>query len=580
MAARLPTLVEAPLIASQAGRGHAEEAQAKALFETLESLAEAASVHLRQGEPAEAIRLLQAACDEVGVEAISDWDQLRPDSSGASVGIACTGARLLLCTALSQAGRHDEALDTALSAAVSADALLQACVEDFNIHRIPELEQPTVAGSEATLGRQMLEKVAELAVQARGCAALEIEFLENGSQPPSEDIDVFGQLAALHRDGVNLAQRHLPEEHPVRQRAEQALREWQVRLGRVPSASSVRDSQFSRASRSQHGSRSAPGIGLPKHERMYLGLPPAVDLKEHRRRRRPWSSTSGMSMTSGASFDDAEGLVYEEDSRESHSAPGSGLNAGAHGVSCESRGSTSSSFWGHHSVKCGDLYASSSAPASEFPRTPNWSARRRVPGSFNMAGSGGRASWALRHAEPVQRVHDQGKPGKPNPFEDWISNGGSDKIDLKKQIIQSEAGIRHFHKKLKHESLQFKSVFLRSEIGADELYEDRMLYCDEGVKILTKSGHRDMPPCIVSREAKDLFRFYDVRCPKRDTKHSAALSSYGALLQASEGIMAKKLPSRRNAFRAKTEEKREERLSVLAGFTSTFNDDGSIQLAC
>jgi len=391
---------------------------------------------------------------------------------------------------------------------------------------------------------------------------------------------VFGQLAALHRDGVNLAQRHLPEEHPVRQRAEQALREWQVRLGRVPSASSVRDSQFSKASRSQHGSRSAPGIGLPKHERMYLGLPPAVDLKEHRRRRRPWSSTSGMSMTSGASFDDAEGLVYEEDSRESHSAPGSGLNAGAHGVSCESRGSTSSSFWGHHSVKCGDLYASSSAPASEFPRTPNWSARRRVPGSFNMAGSGGRASWALRHAEPVQRVHDQGKPGKPNPFEDWISNGGSDKIDLKKQIIQSEAGIRHFHKKLKHESLQFKSVFLRSEIGADELYEDRMLYCDEGVKILTKSGHRDMPPCIVSREAKDLFRFYDVRCPKRDTKHSAALSSYGALLQASEGIMAKKLPSRRNAFRAKTEEKREERLSVLAGFTSTFNDDGSIQLAC
>ncbi|CAE8719221.1 unnamed protein product [Polarella glacialis] len=475
MAARLPTLVEAPLIASQAGRGHAEEAQAKALFETLESLAEAASVHLRQGEPAEAIRLLQAACDEVGARLV--W--------------GLGGNRLH--------GRAAPALHRALAG--------------------------------------------------------------------------FGS-------GRERAQRHLPEEHPVRQRAEQALREWQVRLGRVPSASSVRDSQFSKASRSQHGSRSAPGIGLPKHERMYLGLPPAVDLKEHRRRRRPWSSTSGMSMTSGASFDDAEGLVYEEDSRESHSAPGSGLNAGAHGVSCESRGSTSSSFWGHHSVKCGDLYASSSAPASEFPRTPNWSARRRVPGSFNMAGSGGRASWALRHAEPVQRVHDQGKPGKPNPFEDWISNGGSDKIDLKKQIIQSEAGIRHFHKKLKHESLQFKSVFLRSEIGADELYEDRMLYCDEGVKILTKSGHRDMPPCIVSREAKDLFRFYDVRCPKRDTKHSAALSSYGALLQASEGIMAKKLPSRRNAFRAKTEEKREERLSVLAGFTSTFNDDGSIKLAC
>eukprot|EP00931_Biecheleriopsis_adriatica_P101732 TRINITY_DN76812_c0_g1_i1.p1 TRINITY_DN76812_c0_g1~~TRINITY_DN76812_c0_g1_i1.p1 ORF type:complete len:717 (-),score=169.10 TRINITY_DN76812_c0_g1_i1:27-2177(-) len=612
-----------------------EQQEIEALFASLESLAEAAASRVLQGAPQDAVLLLQRAlahCDseaspppkEVPVQAQkgtaeapamnwSDDEEEEKDAarqkklSALSVALARAGVGVLLCTALSQVGEHAEAVAVAKEATDVADGL------------IAELSE---AGS-----TELLQRAVELAVQVRQCHAVELEFTVAGSQitqPVAEDtplgevkeeaaanehappsaaaeldpqLQIQDQLFELHCKSVELAVEHLPPSSPVRQRAQQAQREWQMRLAGAPAPvdrgfwqedSLLRPSSQKawRMAISRPGtSSSEAGLGLPRHERMYLGIPPPVDLRQERLRRKgllgasakssPSASrpfTSGSTMSS-MDFRDDIGMAEAHDLdplQRRLSAPSMTFNESN---SLElSRPTTGSEFWGKQSVRLGDLYSGSSYRdrAKQLPtNSSNWSSERRVPVLFTMSGPGGRAAWALRKAEAGSRRSNVEKRSI-NAFEDYRKNASGPKVNLKDQVLQTEGGMMHFQHRLKHESYMFKNFWLKDEVTADDLWQDRTFFCEEGLRVLRKSPTKQLRPVTpLSTQAQDLFNHFGVSGPKVNqidisTSHED-LSAYGKLLEKSQKVLKTKMPRARDHRTQNMPSKKKNDFAALQG---------------
>lgn len=499
-------------------------AETKALFGSLESLAEAASKLILCGHVDQALQLLETAFSSV-----ADSDR--------EVALAGVGVQILLCAALSQAGRHEEALDIAQHAVQIGDTILEQLEEPREIYpEAPEADAetgddvPQEASLESlTAPLALLQRALELAVQSRQCQALEMEFLG----PKSEEIglDFWQKLMVLHDECLELAQ-GLPKSSNVRQRAEQSKREWQLRAAdaTLPKLSPASSGAL-QAWRCMLGTprkvvqRSDQGLHLPTHERLYQGLPPAVDLEFERLRRHPsFPSSIGELPASTASS------TFMEKGYGSMSAQT--LSSWSTSSSLSGSGSKPIS---RHQLPRGDIYVHTSPRRSELPRTPNWSSARRVPVLFSIQGTEGKSSWALRTLRKRDRVVFDDK--KMNAFEDWRKNGSGPKMRLRDQVLQTEKGMQYFQDNLKKESYRFKNSWLKDVVTQEDLYSDRTFFCSEGLRVLKKNPRRQPRPISpLKPQVRKLFDHYGISCPHitEPTSLHLQVASYAELLQKSQ----------------------------------------------
>mmetsp|Transcript_26760 Transcript_26760/g.50325 ORF Transcript_26760/g.50325 Transcript_26760/m.50325 type:complete len:590 (-) Transcript_26760:61-1830(-) len=486
--------------------------QVEALLNSLEELAEAASKLILSDDMEEAVDLMEQAFSEVDSDGTSD-----------EVALAKVGVQVLLCASMSQAGRHAEALDVARSASQAADFIMAELYEEVRAQQTPNKDASS---------RALLQRAVELAVQARQCQAVEMEFVG-----PAESglMDFWECLRQLHEQSLSLAEA-LPGHSAVRLRASQAKREWKIRaagatLPKIPLASNSSGQDPSlQVWRSVLGPppkcavrRSDAGAGLPKHQRMYLGLPPSVDLEFERWRRRPNVTRPGSMETSSSMTSLDKGM------EKAFSAPDL----------CElSPSDTGSTFgvkpWSKHPLPPGDLFIFTSPRQTDLPKTPNWASTRRVPVLFSVQGTKGKASWALRSSKKRDRVVDN---KRMNAFEDWRKNGSGPKMRLIDQVLQTENGIQYFQDNLKTQSYRFKNFWLKDMVTEDDLYHDRTFYCSEGLRVLKKNPHRQPRATSPMRpKAKQLFSHYDLPCPNINDLSSlhSEVKGYSELLEKSQ----------------------------------------------
>ncbi|CAJ1363360.1 unnamed protein product, partial [Effrenium voratum] len=405
-----------------------------------------------------------------------------------------------------QAGRHQEAVDIAQRAVESADEVL-AHLEDAK-------------EADEQVPRKVLHRAIELAVQARQCQAVEMEFTG------PEEVDFWRQLLALHEQCVRLAQ-HLPQGSCVRLRAEQAKREWQMRAAGATLPNLSPSSSSSQAWRTQLGvppvsalRRSDAGAGLQKHERLHQGIPPPVDLEFERWRRRPSARSSTMPSLG------SEPTLPEASSTWSESTTLPGVKP-----------------WSKNLLPPGDLYVTTALPKSDLPRNAAWASTRRVPVLFSIQGTEGKASWALRTVRRRDRAAENEK--KINAFEDWRKNGSGPKMRLTDQVLQTDKGIQYFQGSLKKQSYRFKNFWMKDMVTHEDLYEDRTFFCSEGLRVLKKNPRRQARPVSPTKpEAKKLFSHYGVSCPSLadQTGLHAELSSYSELLAKSQHVAKMAMP--------------------------------------
>jgi len=468
----------------------------QALLDSLESLAEAASQLILASEVEEAVQLLEQAFADV--ESDDQMDE---------VALARVGVQVLLCAGLSQAARHAEALDVAQNASEAADFVVSELYE--------KARRPSTDSDKGDqVSRTMLERAVEIAVQARQCQAVELEY--TGPRDASK-MEFWERLRQLHEQSLSLAQA-LPHHSSVRLRAAQAKREWQIRaaeatLPKAPLASSSSGQNSSlQVWRSILGPppkcairRSDAGAGLPKHQRMHLGIPPPVDLEFERLRRRGnvgESRPGTMETLSSASL-----ASTDKGLEESSSAPQ--LGSWSPSDTCSSMGGKPSS---RHPLPAGDLYVCTSPRRTQLPRTPNWASTRRVPVLFSVQGTKGKASWALRSSKKKNRDVNDDK--RMNAFEDWRKNGSGPKMRLIDQVLQTDSGIQHFQENLKSQSYRFKNFWLKDMVTEDDLFSDRTFFSSEGLRVLKKNPQRQQRATSpIKSKAKQLFQHYDVPCP-------------------------------------------------------------------
>eukprot|EP00435_Cladocopium_sp_Y103_P023599 s2680_g5.t1 len=192
-----------------------------------------------------------------------------------------------------------------------------------------------------------------------------------------------------------------------------------------------------------------------------------------------------------------------------------------------------------HQLPRGDLYVNTSPRRGELPRTPNWTSARRVPVLFSIQGTEGKSSWALRTVRKRDRVVFDDK--KMNAFEesqkDWRKNGSGPKMRLRDQVLQTEKGMQYFHDNLKKQSYRFKNFWLKDMVTQDDLYEDRTVYCSEGLRVLKKNPRKQLRPSSpMNPQAKKLFDHYGISCPNISEPSTLHLqvNSYSELLQKSQ----------------------------------------------
>mmetsp|Transcript_48593 Transcript_48593/g.77344 ORF Transcript_48593/g.77344 Transcript_48593/m.77344 type:complete len:612 (+) Transcript_48593:67-1902(+) len=495
--------------------------ETQAMFNSLESLAEAASKLILAGQVEEALQILEQAFSSVEAE------------EDVEIALAGVGVQILLCAGLSQANRHEEALEIAQHAVQSADAVLEQLEElgeeiadADEVRGSEDLEAPA-DGEPATPATPwaLLQRALESAVQSRQCQALEMEFL--GPRCKEIGLDFWQKLMGLQDECLELAQ-GLPRSSKVRQRAEQGKREWQLRAADAtlpklsPGCSGALQAWrcMLGAPRKPHAPRSNEGLQLPRHERLYQGIPPAVDLDFERWRRHPSYQMEPSTPSS----------TYMEKGRGSISAQT--LGSWSTSSSLASTGMKSTS---RHQLPRGDLYVNTSPRRGELPRTPNWTSARRVPVLFSIQGTEGKSSWALRTLRKRDRVVFDDK--KMNAFEDWRKNGSGPKMRLSDQVLQTEKGMQYFHDNLKKQSYRFKNFWLKDMVTQDDLYEDRTVYCSEGLRVLKKNPRKQLRPSSpINPQAKKLFDHYGISCPSISEPSTLHLqvNSYSELLQKSQ----------------------------------------------
>lgn len=499
--------------------------ETQAMFNSLESLAEAASKLILAGQVEEALQILEQAFSSVKAE------------EDVEIALAGVGVQILLCAGLSQASRHEEALEIAQHAVQSADAVLEQLeepdeemadaedeMEGSKDLEAPAFEEPATAPALPYVPLALLQRALESAVQSRQCQALEMEFL--GPRCKEIGLDFWQKLMGLQDECLELAQ-GLPHSSKVRQRAEQGKREWQLRAAdaTLPKLSPGCSGAL-QAWRCMLGAprkaapRSTEGLHLPRHERLYQGIPPLVDLDFERWRRRPSYQMEPSTPSS----------TYMEKGRGSISAQT--LGSWSTSSSLASTGMKSTS---RHQLPRGDLYVNTSPRRGELPRTPNWTSARRVPVLFSIQGTEGKSSWALRTVRKRDRVVFDDK--KMNAFEDWRKNGSGPKMRLRDQVLQTEKGMQYFHDNLKKQSYRFKNFWLKDMVTQDDLYEDRTVYCSEGLRVLKKNPRKQLRPSSpMNPQAKKLFDHYGISCPNISEPSTLHLqvNSYSELLQKSQ----------------------------------------------
>jgi len=561
-------------------------------------LAEAAADCFFRSGPEEAAYLLQVAI----MEAEEEGEPV--DAPAPALAIAKAGARILLCTALSQAGAHSDALEAARDAADIIDEVLPALSEDRELSDGEESDHSSMASLyseeaedthfEVRNARRLriLERAVELAVQARQCQSLELEFsaaraaqvavmepaeTSEGDISPAEiAAGLRAEMAELHKEGPELARRYLPKGNIVRRAAEKAFCEWQVRSvsitdGSVPPVDpkALRTALAMIRPRKYASRPAVDGLSLTKHERLYHGIPPLIDLQAERRRRRAEKSGSvqlgaSSSMPSLDALDEFTKTRSELEKSANSATSDLAMSKSSNGKQAGLLQSAATlnfeigmkESWGKHSVHLGDLYSRSTIGKRELPKSSNnWQSVRRSPVSFSIHGPAGKASWALR--KEVRRKQNLQEGQKINAFEDWRRNASGPKLNVKDQVLQTDGGINLFKTDMKNQSKKFKNFWLKEEVSQDELWQDRTFYGTEGVRLLRKS-QPPRQPAAHTNEAAALFYYYNVpspACPETVAATHTQLAGYGKLLDKSGSYMKKLMPQRRGA-RGRSDSKR------------------------
>eukprot|EP00929_Paragymnodinium_shiwhaense_P023411 TRINITY_DN14654_c0_g2_i1.p1 TRINITY_DN14654_c0_g2~~TRINITY_DN14654_c0_g2_i1.p1 ORF type:complete len:889 (-),score=216.42 TRINITY_DN14654_c0_g2_i1:129-2795(-) len=209
-----------------------------------------------------AIELLQAAAGIIGSElsvkkaaareldfkhdnVVSEAAKLHP-----AVAVAKATIRLLMCATFSEAGGHLPALKEACAALWEAEAVWQQALLPMPFDLAKKQPEASAAAASRKLRDLLLSeserppagwqpaawlaRAAEVAAQARLCAALELEYQTNCEEDEQEDESDLplptAAISRLYNEAAILA-RILHFEHPVRHTIDKAIIEREERIG-------------------------------------------------------------------------------------------------------------------------------------------------------------------------------------------------------------------------------------------------------------------------------------------------------------------------------------------------------------
>eukprot|EP00927_Polykrikos_kofoidii_P083653 TRINITY_DN8617_c4_g1_i1.p1 TRINITY_DN8617_c4_g1~~TRINITY_DN8617_c4_g1_i1.p1 ORF type:complete len:764 (-),score=152.83 TRINITY_DN8617_c4_g1_i1:143-2434(-) len=172
----------------------------------------------------------------------------------------------------------------------------------------------------------------------------------------------------------------------------------------------------------------------------------------------------------------------------------------------------------------GALYKSASSQRlDQFLRVPPKckfspvSALRRVPVLFTMVGPGGKATWALRREKPIV-TSQSGRPTQ-DVFKAWLATATGPTRSLVAHALESEDGQKYFQRNLRKKSEKFKNFWLREEVDADAMFEDRTRFTRYGIHVFDQhEANRSLKP-MEEHERK--------RKAMRDEKFDRQFSEYG-----------------------------------------------------
>lgn len=524
-------LAETDLV-SQQHLADLNEGDATVALCSVEALAEVTAGHLQAGRVPEAVSVLQHALEAYNVDALSHGET--PPSM-----MACSGMHLLLCAVLSRGGCHDLAYQEAQEAASKMD-------EVWGQHLLGP-SGSDAARAEALRGflstpPSWLVRAVELAVQARQCAATELEFMkdweleEEGCCSEQQSALLYArlweQIAQLHTEATQLARQLLDESHPVRESTERALHSW---LSRGPDG----------YKHSQEFPASPTRCQTPVLAGMLAGqcgpatmedIPTAQDRDRGWRTLAPARSLPSLLKGSNAQLP-----------RRRAQASVDSVLGGSCELSCSMRSAPSSSKL---SQKQPSIMSNKSdswlrGPAKEMMQTsPSWGANRRCPIFSTMSGTGGKAEWALRGGQR----HTRTGAGKEvlDPFQDWLlaaQGSATSQKSLGARVVEDEESMGKFNGELREKSRLFKNFWLKDEVKPEHLYEDRIRFTDHGMRTFNRSSQkypkadpRSSWPQIPSHAASIpvLFNHYGIQQTKKEAEAEPSLKHLGALLHKSQ----------------------------------------------
>lgn len=525
-----------------------QERDANLTLASVDALAEVTAKHMRAGRLTEAVSVLRNAQHAYNADA-----QAHGESPPAM--IASCALRLVLCTVLSKGGCHDLAYQEAQAAAATMDEVWGTHLLQGQGIQNDDTGRGDMLREFLRIRPSWLVKGVEVAVQARQCAATELEFMKDWELEDGDDASassdaalyrrLWEQIAQLHTEAVQIVSQLLEEGHPVRVSAEQTLQNWLERgpeegkvsatLALPPRATTPvlagmlagcggpaeEDAGRGHGWRMLPPARALPSIlpgppQLPKHERYYRGLPHPQDGKLSRRKRVP--------------MDDSGGSAYNSSSAAQSTTL---LDAQASMMSTQPSFSSSS--------RCASDHVLRGHARKLLEDSPNRSSRR-IPIFFNMDGPGGKATWALRGDRKQLQRNAKGTVIK-NPFEDYLDFARGPEKTLAMRVTDDE----NYMAKLKHDYAEqgrlFKNYWMRYEVEPEHLLEDRIRFTETGIsvhkkvsKLYPRTDPRSRWPELAADRVplSTLFKHYGVKHEKSlVSKSEPGLRSLSTLLSKS-----------------------------------------------
>jgi len=282
----------------------------------------------------------------------------------------------------------------------------------------------------------------ESSVQARQCIAVELEFEQ--PTPTEEPGSALEEAQTMHREAVMLAQQLLPEDNAVRDSAERAMLQAELRRQEV------------------------------------------VERAEKAKTERPTSSDSP---TAAA----AELLLKAARKRDVHPArldstlgPGiaqkllSALDGNMGQLSRRKGGANEE----HVYLPPGDVYSRSLRKSALFPeeRTGRNLSTCLTPSSHGRARSESQASLGRQKASIGPSMAASVVREQRDPFKAWRSEVMDvNKMTMKEIKARTFEGIKDLAREVKQQNVLFKNCWLR-ETDPDTLYENRTLHTTHGIR--------------------------------------------------------------------------------------------------